>query len=198
MLEFWHDFASTYSYPAAMRIDALAQACGVAVAWRPFLLGPLFAAQGWPDSPFNIYPAKGRYMWRDMERVCARLALPFVRPAVFPQRSVLAARIALALPPDRRPQYARALYSAEFAQGLAVDDPATSATILTAMALSPESLFAAAESPQNKEALRVQTEAAERLGLPGAPCFVTGDGEIFWGNDRLDEALEWEAAHAPA
>ena len=47
---------------------------GVALAWRPFLLGPIFAAQGWRDSPFNIYPAKGRYMWRDMERICERAA----------------------------------------------------------------------------------------------------------------------------
>ncbi len=58
--EFWDEFASSYSYPAAMRIEALAAERGVALVWRPFLLGPLFAAQGWRDSPFNLYPAKGR------------------------------------------------------------------------------------------------------------------------------------------
>ena len=65
-LEFWYEFASTYSYPAAMGIEALAETAGVEVVWRPFLLGPIFGEQGWNDSPFNIYPAKGRYMWRDM------------------------------------------------------------------------------------------------------------------------------------
>ena len=88
---------STYSYPAAMRIEAIAAARGVNVAWRPFLLGPIFAEAGWRDSPFNIYPIKGRYMWRDMERICARLNLPLVRPDPFPQNSLAAARVALSL-----------------------------------------------------------------------------------------------------
>ncbi len=87
-LDFWFDFASTYSYPAAMRIAPLAQARGVALRWRPFLLGPIFKAQGWDNSPFNLYAAKGRYMWRDLERICGALDLPFARPAVFPQNSV--------------------------------------------------------------------------------------------------------------
>ena len=54
-LDFWFDFASTYSYPAAMRIGPLAAAAGVAVRYRPFLLGPIFKAQGWDTSPFNVY-----------------------------------------------------------------------------------------------------------------------------------------------
>ena len=93
-LEFWFEFASTYSYPAAMRIEALGARAGVAIAWRPFLLGPIFQAQGWNDSPFNLYPAKGRYMWRDLERLCEKHGLPYARPTIFPQRSILAARLA--------------------------------------------------------------------------------------------------------
>ena len=94
--EFWYDYASTYSYPAAMRVAELAGSRGVALVWRPFLLGPIFAAQGWRDSPFNIYPAKGRYMWRDMQRTCAALELPLKRPDPFPQNS-----------PARRPRGSR-------------------------------------------------------------------------------------------
>src|SRR5271165_1062671 len=90
--EFWYEFASTYSYPAAMRAASLAKARAVELAWRPFLLGPIFAANGWRDSPFNIYPPKGRYMWRDMERICGALGLPLRRPEPFPQNSLLAAR----------------------------------------------------------------------------------------------------------
>ena len=80
------------------------------LAWRPFLLGPIFAAQGWRDSPFNIYPAKGRYMWRDMERICDTLELPLKRPKPFPQNSLLAARVALALDGERRANFSRAVY----------------------------------------------------------------------------------------
>src|SRR5271165_3057263 len=120
--EFWYEFASTYSYPAAMRVGALAAARGVALAWRPFLLGPIFAAQGWRDSPFNIYPAKGRYMWRDLERICAAAALPFRRPDPFPQNSLLAARVALALEAEKRAEFTRRVYAAEFGERLSIAD----------------------------------------------------------------------------
>ena len=95
-IDFWFDFASTYSYLTAMRIRPLAAAAGVVVRFRPFLLGPIFKAQGWDTSPFSIYQAKGRYMWRDLERLAADLELPFRRPDPFPQNSLLAARVALA------------------------------------------------------------------------------------------------------
>jgi 2-hydroxychromene-2-carboxylate isomerase len=94
MLEFWFEFGSTYSYPAALRVERLARAAGVALAWKPFLLGPIFKAQGWNDSPFNLYEAKGRYMWRDLERLCAAEGLPFARPSRFPRSGLLAARVA--------------------------------------------------------------------------------------------------------
>src|SRR6188768_1941678 len=95
VLDFWFDFASTYSYLAAARIRPLAATANVRVRFRPFLLGPIFKAQGWDTSPFNLYEAKGRYMWRDMERLAAELALPFRRPDPFPQNSLLPARVAL-------------------------------------------------------------------------------------------------------
>ena len=89
-MQFWFEFASTYSYPAAMRIAHKAARRGVAIEWKPFLLGPIFAAQGWDDSPFNLYPAKGRYMWRDLERICEAQGLPFHRPSQFPRSGLLA------------------------------------------------------------------------------------------------------------
>ena len=110
VLQFWFDFASTYSYPAALRIEAAAKAQGVAVEWRPFLLGPVFAAQGWKDSPFNLYPAKGKYMVRDLERICAALDVPFKLPSPFPQNSLLCARIASALDGPLRARFALSVY----------------------------------------------------------------------------------------
>ena len=88
-LDFWYEFGSTYSYPAAMRIERLADAAHVELRWRPFLLGPIFKAYGWNDSPFNIYAAKGRYMWRDLQRICEAEKLPPKLPPVrFPQIGV--------------------------------------------------------------------------------------------------------------
>jgi 2-hydroxychromene-2-carboxylate isomerase len=192
VLDFWFDFASTYSYPAAMRIGSLAAAAGVTVRFRPFLLGPIFKAQGWATSPFNVYPAKGCNMWRDLERLCADLSLPFRRPDPFPQPSLLPARVTLvAVSGGWADDFCRAVFRAEFAQGRRIDEAATIADILTSLTHDAKQVLAAAQSDEIKTRLRRQVEEAERLGIFGAPSFVTSDGELFWGNDRLERALVW-------
>src|SRR5271166_6419852 len=191
--EFWYEFASTYSYPAALRVGALAEARGVSLAWRPFLLGPIFAAQGWRDSPFNIYPAKGRYMWRDVERTCKAMGVPFQRPAAFPQPSLLAARVALALEGEARAAFSREVYTAEFGRGLSIADRATLGSLLAACGVDPAATFERAESDANKAALKAECARAAEIGIVGAPSIVAADGEVFWGNDRLEQALDWAA-----
>jgi 2-hydroxychromene-2-carboxylate isomerase len=197
VLEFWYEFASTYSYLAAMRIEAAAEAAGVELVWRPFLLGPIFKAQGWDNSPFNLYPAKGRYMWRDMEREAARLGLPFYRPNPFPQNGLLAARIAL-LGADRgwTPAFTKAVYTAQFAEGRDVADPQVVAGILTDLRLEAQAVAAEAQGEANKMRLRRMGEEVQSRGLFGAPTFFAEDGEMFWGNDRLDQALDWAVTQA--
>lgn len=190
IIQFWFDFASTYSYPAAMRIEALAKARGVIVEWRPFMLGPIFAAQGWKDSPFNLFPAKGGYMVRDLDRTCAALDLPFVLPKPFPQNSLLAARIAVALEGAPRAAFARAVFALEFGEGRTISDPLNAAEALRRAGLDV-ALVEKAQDDAVKAALRAATEEAQKLGIFGAPTFVTADGELFWGNDRLDSALDW-------
>ena len=191
-LDFWYEFASTYSYPAAARIRGLAETAGVTVRFRPFLLGPIFKAQGWDTSPFNIYEATGRYMWRDLERLTEKLGLPFRRPDPFPQNSLLAARLALfGLAHGWGEDFTLAVYRAEFGGGERIDDPATLAAILEKLGVDAQAALAAAQRDSIKSQLRAQTEEAQRLGIFGAPAFVTGGGELFWGNDRLEQALEW-------
>ena len=110
VLEFWYEFASTYSYPAAMRIENRGNRARVTVEWPISPRTNFRVAKGWTTSPFNLYPAKGRYMWRDMERICARESLPFRRPDPFPQNTLLAARIATALDGEDRKRFSRAVY----------------------------------------------------------------------------------------
>jgi len=190
LLEFWYEFSSTYSYLSAMRIEAAAGEAGVAVVWRPFLLGPVFKAQGWDSSPFTQLPVKGRYMWRDMEREAARLGLPFHRPKAFPQNTLLAARIAL-LGSDSgwTPAFTRAVYAAEFGEGRDISDPQAIAGILNDLNLDAEAIMAEAQNETNKTRLRRMGDEAQSRGLFGAPTFFAEDGEMFWGNDRLEQAL---------
>ncbi|MEL7255803.1 MAG: 2-hydroxychromene-2-carboxylate isomerase [Pseudomonadota bacterium] len=189
-VEFWFEFASTYSYLSAMRLPALAQAAGVSVIWRPFLLGPIFAAQGWDTSPFNIYAAKGLYMWRDMERQAGAMGLEFHRPDPFPQNSLLAARVALAAPDGAaKVAFCQNVYLAQFGAQQDISDRDVIAACIGAAKL-PADLLDHAQTDENKHALRLATEEAGRAGMFGAPSFRVGD-ELFWGDDRLEEALAW-------
>ena len=192
-LSFWFDFASTYSYPASQRIDEWAGARGIEIVWRPFLLGPIFADQGWRNSPFNIYPAKGKYMWRDLERLCAAESLPFVRPDPFPQNSLLAARVANGLDGGQRARFCRAVFVEEFGRGRSIDSPEFISEILRETGL-PADALARASTDDVKASLKVSVDEARTLGIFGAPSFATEDGELFWGFDRLAAALDWAAA----
>ena len=196
VVDFWFDFASTYSYPACMRADARAEAAGVTIRFRPFLLGPIFKAQGWDSSPFNLYAAKGRYMWRDLERLCEELQIPFRRPDPFPQNSLLAARVAMAGARETwHDAYCRAVFRAQFGDVRRIDDPAVIGTVLQAVGAPAADMLERAASDAVKLRLRTETEEAGRLGIFGAPSFVAPDGELFWGNDRLDAALAWAKAY---
>jgi 2-hydroxychromene-2-carboxylate isomerase len=195
-LQFWFEFASTYSYPAAMRIEEAARARGVPLAWRAFLLGPIFAEQGWNDSPFNVYPAKGRYMWRDLARICDGLGLPLIRPSRFPRNGLLAARVASRFDEEPwLPAFVREVYRANFARDEEISDPGVVAACLERAGQSPAPILAAAQQEASKAKLRERVEQARTLGLFGAPSFVAGD-ELFWGNDRLEAALDWYASRA--
>ncbi|MCG8414244.1 MAG: 2-hydroxychromene-2-carboxylate isomerase [Pseudomonadales bacterium] len=190
-IEFWFEFASTYSYPTAMRIEAVAEKSGVQIVWRPFLLGPVFRKQGWDDSPFNLYPAKGAYMWRDLQRVCDRQGLPFNKPSAFPRNGLLAARTVCRFADEAWvPEFVRQIYRANFELDLDISSRDIVSQCLVSLGQNPEEILEKAEDAESKEKLKQQTERAEQLGIFGAPSF-TVDGELFWGNDRLEAALEW-------
>jgi 2-hydroxychromene-2-carboxylate isomerase len=190
-IDFFYEFASSYSYITALRIAPVAKAAGVTVRWRPFLLGPIFKAQGWDTSPFNLYPAKGRYMVRDCERQCANLGVPFRLPEPFPQNTLLAARVALVgLADGWGEDFSRAVYRAEFAEDRNIGDPVVVAKIVQTLGHDGAAALARAQSDEIKGRLRAETEEAQRLGIFGAPNFIAR-GELFWGNDRLEQALDF-------
>ncbi|WP_439575190.1 2-hydroxychromene-2-carboxylate isomerase [Phreatobacter sp.] len=198
VVSFFYEFASTYSYPAAMRVDEAAKAAGVRVAWRPFLLGPIFADAGLTTSPFNLNRAKGDYMWRDLQRVTGALGLALTRPDPFPQNTLLAARMATALPDDgRRADFSRAVYRAEFGEGKAISDPQVLAALADRLGLGGAALLVQAGTDTVKQALRASVDEARSHGVFGAPSFVAADGELFWGNDRMEQAFAWAKGEKP-
>ncbi len=190
----WFEFASTYSYPAVMRAEDVARERGVALHWRPMLLGPIFAAQGLENSPFVLNPVKGAYMWRDLERVCEAEGLAFKRPSRFPRGSLLAARIACEFADAPWVgDFIRGVYTGNFSDDAEIDDPEFVAGLLTGLGEDPKGVIQAATTPEAKMALRTQTDIALKKGIFGAPTFEIGE-ELFWGHDRMAAAFDWAQA----
>lgn len=195
-LTFWFEFASTYSYLSALRIEGVARAASVEVVWKPFLLGPILGAQGLTDSPFNVYPMKGAYMWRDMARECEKYGLPVIqKPAVFPGNGLLAARVAtLGAGAEWQADFVRGVYTAQFVKGLPLADAGTVAGVLDGLGQDGAAIVEQAQTDTVvKDALKAATAEAQAAGIFGAPSFTCADGEVFWGNDRLDDAVAWAA-----
>ncbi|MDB5935321.1 MAG: disulfide bond formation protein DsbA [Massilia sp.] len=197
-LEFWYEFGSNYSYLSVMRIEALAREYGVAIAWKPFLLGPIFKSFGWNNSPFVLQKEKGAYVWKDLARQCAKYGLPLNRPTTFPRGALLAMRVAL-LGADQPwiGDYSKRMMQLNFVLDQDFNTPEAIGKVLAELGLPAASLLAEAQSDANKERLRAQTEAARNKGVFGAPTFFVGD-EMFWGDDRLLDALQFAAGRNAA
>ena len=198
VLKFWFEFGSNYSYLSVMRIESLAQPAGVTVAWKPFLLGPIFRELGMHDSPFVLNPAKGRYAWRDMERQAKKYALEFRKPSQFPRIALLPMRVAL-LGADQSwiSAFCKRVMLQNFVDDIDINDIANVRRALTGLVHDPDAILAGAQGDDNKQRLRTQTGDALRRGLFGAPTFLVGD-EMFWGDDRMEEAITFAAKSTPA
>ncbi|MEJ7931656.1 2-hydroxychromene-2-carboxylate isomerase [Ramlibacter sp. AN1015] len=189
ILDFWFEFASHYSYLSVMRIEDLARQHGVRVRWNPFLLGPIFRSLGFATSPFVEQKEKGDYAWRDLQRQAEKFALPWRQPSRFPRGSVLPARIALVGAGQVwGPEFCRRAMALNFVEDTEIDDADAMAGVLESLGQPAAQVIALAQSEPVKLRLRAQTEAARALGIFGAPTFFAR-GEMFWGNDRLEDAL---------
>jgi 2-hydroxychromene-2-carboxylate isomerase len=188
-IEFWFEFASNYSYLSVMRIEDAARQCGVRVTWKPFLLGPIFRDLGFATSPFLLQKEKGAHMWQDMVRQCEKYGLRWTKPTVFPRPGILPARVALL--GAEQPwigTFSRRVMELNFADDEDINGTERLIPILTELGLPADALLEQAQAELTKSRLREQTDEARRRGIFGAPTFFVGT-EMFWGNDRLDDAL---------
>jgi 2-hydroxychromene-2-carboxylate isomerase len=191
-IEFWFDFGSNYSYLSVERVVSQR----IDVVWRPFLLGPIFQSFGWNNSPFVLQKEKGEYVWRDMARQCRKYGIPWQMPTEFPRLGVLPLRIMLVA--EGQPwagEFARRVMLRNFQLDQEIQSSQAMSSILIDLGLPAAEILATATSDAVKARLREQTETAKALKIFGAPTFFVG-GEMFWGNDRLDDALRFASDRA--
>ena len=195
VIEFWYEFASPYSYLAAARIERLVAGRPIRLDWRPFLLGPIFRQRAHDPSPYqNPSPAQRRYRWRDLQRLCAAEGLALRLPSTYPRNGLLAARVALiAIDEGWGADFTRAVFRANFAEDRDIAAAEVVGAVISSLERDAAAVLERAAAPDNKARLVARGEEALRRGIFGAPSFLVGE-ELFWGNDRLDQAIAWALA----
>jgi 2-hydroxychromene-2-carboxylate isomerase len=192
-IEIWFEFGSSYSYLSVMRIESEAQRRGVRIAWKPFLLGPVFQSVGFKENPLVEQKEKRAYVLRDMARQCRKYGLPWVDPNPFPRLGLYALRIALLGAGEPWiAAFCRRVMERNYGRGEDINQAESLAPILTELGLPASEILDQARAESTKILLREQTEEARARGIFGAPTFFVGT-EMFWGNDRLDDALLFAA-----
>ncbi len=190
-IDFFFTMGSTYSYLTVMRLPELARESGIAFRWRPFHL--LTILNDMKHVPFADKPAKMSYMWRDIERRSAMHGIPVKVPAPYPaKQSVFANQVALlGMQEGWGEAFVREAYRQWFQLGHETGSEPNVGNSLRAIGQDPARVLAHAASDEIKQALAAETDRARALGIFGSPTFVVGSSELFWGDDRLEDAISW-------
>lgn len=189
-LDFFFFYGSTYTYLTVMRMEEAAARAGVEVRWRPFDVRQIMIEQD--NIPFRDKPVKRRYMWRDIERRATRHGIPFGRIPTYPvDPDLLANRVGVVSAAEGWcPEYSRAIYRAWFLEDRPPGEPEGLGEILHSLGKDPDAVISRANSQEIRDKYDAETDLARDMGIFGSPTFVAG-GEIFWGDDRLEDAFEW-------
>jgi 2-hydroxychromene-2-carboxylate isomerase len=194
--DFFYFFGSGYAYLSVLRIAGLAERAGVTVRWRPFNVRPLMREN---NVMLRDEAQKVRYLWRDIERRAALHGLPFVKPPPWPtEPDLLASRVAMVAAEEGWVEpYTVESFRAWYLEGQPLGTTDSLRRILPGVGQDAARVLALAGQPAAMARLEAETEAARKLGAFGSPTFAVGD-ELFWGDDRLEEALDWAAGRHPA
>ncbi|HCH63595.1 MAG: hypothetical protein CL927_02165 [Deltaproteobacteria bacterium] len=180
-VDFFHDFASPYSYLGATQVERIAAETGATIRWRPILLGAMFREIGTPIVPlFAMSKAKQAWYAAELDRWARHHGVDFEFPALFPVRTVLPLRVSLVAPSATMP-----LYRALWVDGRDIADPEVVMDILRSLDLDVEAIQEQVSTPGIKAQLRENGTAAIAAGVCGVPSFWVDQTHLVWGQDRL-------------
>ena len=193
-LDFFLFLGSTYSYLSVNRVEAVAARAGISLRWRPFSVRSIMIEQS--NRPFLGKPVKLAYMWRDLERRARRHGVPFTSIPNYPNDSnELANRVAtLAALEGWCPEFTKASYAAWFLENKDPGNAEHLSEILQRLNRPSADIIERADSQEVRDKYAAETEAARSRGIFGSPTFACG-AEIFWGDDRLEDAIDWCKSH---
>ncbi|MBX3502635.1 MAG: DsbA family protein [Alphaproteobacteria bacterium] len=189
-IDYWFSVGSTYNFLSLMRLDEIEKKYGVQFRWRPFSMWKILHEMG--HVPFADKPAKLAYMWRDIARRAEARGIKAKLPAPYPaKRIAFGIQVAfLGMREGWGKEFVKNSYTRLYFHGEEpYEDPGLSDT-LNRLGQDVARVLQTADGEDNLRLLEEETNEARRLGLFGSPSFVV-DGEVFWGDDRLEDAIAW-------
>ncbi|MET0948539.1 2-hydroxychromene-2-carboxylate isomerase [Pseudomonas sp. ADAK2] len=189
-VEFYFDLGSPATYLAYTQLPKICAQTDSQLIYIPMLLGGVFKATG-NASPATI-PAKGRYMFQDLDRYAKRYGVPLKFNPHFPINTLMLMRAVMGIQlrhPQRFQAFIDCLFTALWVEGRSLDDPATVAAVLMQNGFDPNEVLALTADEEVKAALKDNTEKAVKRGVFGAPSMFI-DNQLFFGQDRLDFVVE--------
>ncbi len=189
-VEFFFDLGSPATYLAYTQLPKICERTGSQLIYTPMLLGGVFKATG--NSSPAVIPAKGRYMFEDLDRYAKRYGVPLKFNLHFPINTLMLMRAVTGIQlrhPERFLAFIDCLFTALWVEGRSLDDPATVATVLTQNGFDANEVLALTADEEVKAALKDNTEKAVQRGVFGAPSMFV-DNQLFFGQDRLDFVVE--------
>ncbi len=179
-IEFFYDYLSPFSYLADTQLPALAERTGAKIVYRPALLGAIMKATG--NAGPLVIRGKGNYNIVEFQRWAKRYGLPAKFNPHFPFNTIRLLRAAIAAQIHGRfPAFHSAAFRAIWEHELDPGREEALRRLLNDVGIDP----ALIEGDDIKHRLRANVDEAVSRGAFGAPTFFV-DGEMFWGNDRLD------------
>ena len=190
-IEFWFSIGSTYTYLSGSRLKEVERKFEVSFSWQPFSVRKIMLEMD--NVPFPpTKQVKADYMWRDIERRARGYGFEARVPAPYPLKEFdLANRIAVhGMQEGWCSDYVRATYRRWFLEWLEPGSEPNVSESLREIGQDSERILELATGEETVEVYSCQTESAQSKGIFGSPSFIV-DGELFWGDDRLEEAVRW-------
>ena len=186
-IDFYFDVISPYSYIAHKKIKKIKENQKIIFNYKPILLGGLHNLAGISAPAFNKYKMKN--MQSDCELVSKKNDISFVWNSKFPINSLSIMRGYLSAGDNQKENYLDIFFNAYWRDNLDLSSEQEFSKLLVTLGIDSKIFFDKIKQQSIKDNLKKLTSDAFEKEVFGAPTFIVNN-KIFWGQDRLEYALE--------
>ena len=186
-VDFYFDIISPYSYIAHKKIQKIKENKKVIFNYKPILLGGLHNLAGISAPAFNKYKMKN--MQNDCELVSKKNDISFIWNSKFPINSLPIMRGYLSVNDNQKDKYLNVFFDAYWKDNLNLSSEKEFLKLLENLEIDSKIFFEKIKKQSTKDELKELTSDAFKKEVFGAPTFIVNN-KIFWGQDRLEYALE--------